>query len=351
MSLTMPDAKTTSPKNTIPSIIPKSMKAIVLTEPNEEITLSEIIIPIPECNDNELLVKVEYVGLNSIDSLFAKKGFCEWEYPHILGLDAVGVVVKAEKGVFPNVGERVMWHASIGDQGVLSEYAKVPNFAVSIVPDCIDALTAAALPWPGMTALFALEKLNIVAGETILIEAGAGAVGRFAIQFAKQRGATVFTTASKHNHKVLKKLGADAVFDYRDKNICSNIRRELGPQGFDAVIDSIGGETTIRNIELMHFCGRIACLKPLPAIEQELMFRKGPIICMISLSGAWLTNSLCAQQKLSFMSNLLLDSVAKGSIKAPVVSSTAFSAINVSDALNAQANSCIAGKQVVKIIA
>ena len=62
-----------------------------------------------------------------MDAQFAKSGFCLWQYPHVLGLDAVGVVVKAGKGVFPGVGERVMWHASIGEQGILSEYAKVPN--------------------------------------------------------------------------------------------------------------------------------------------------------------------------------------------------------------------------------
>jgi NADPH:quinone reductase-like Zn-dependent oxidoreductase len=334
----------------LPNIdLPQSMRAIELAEPGEQISLSDVRLPVPECSEHELLVKVEYVGLNPIDAHFAKSGFSKWQYPHILGLDAVGTVVQAKKGLFPNIGDRVMWHANIGEQGVLSDYAKVPNFAVSVVPENVTASEAATLPCAGMTALIALEKLQIVQGDTILIEAGAGAVGQFAIQFAKQRGADVFTTASKHNHKLVKKLGADAVFDYHDKKLCEKIRRELGPQGFDAVLDSIGGDSTIRNIELMRFCGRIACLKPLPNFEQELMFRKAPNIGIVSLAGAWLANSLCAQQRMSFMSNQLLEGLSKGMLSVPDVTLIEFTAQEVSRALHTQIKGTFTGKQVVKI--
>ena len=329
--------------------LPQMMRAIVLIEPNESIRLSETTLPVPEYSDNELLVKVEYVGLNPVDAILSKSGFCQWQYPHILGLDAVGIVVKAQKGVYPNVGDRVMWHASMSEQGALSEYTKVPNFAVSVVPDDVDAMTAAALPCAGMTALISLEKLRVTAGETILIEGGAGSVGQFAIQFAKQRGADVFTTASKHNHKLLKQLGADAVFDYHDPKLCEKIRRELGPQGFDAVLDSVGGESTIRNVELMRFCGRIACLRPLPLFEQELLDRKGPTISIVSLGGAWLDNSLCAQQKMGFMSKVMLDSVTKGEIQTPTLQPIEFTASHISDALNRQVDGTFTGKQIVKV--
>ena len=329
--------------------IPQTMRAIVLPEANEQISLESIELSVPECSDNELLIKVEYVGLNPLDAQYAKTGFCHWQYPHVLGLDAVGIVVKAPKGIYPNIGERVMWHASMGAQGVLSEYTKVPNYAVSVVPQSVKPEQAAALPCAGMTALISLDKLQITEGDTLLIEAGAGAVGQIAIQFAKQRGADVFTTAAKRNHKLVKSLGADAVFDYQDNKLCEKIRRELGPQGFDAVLDAIGGEVTARNIELMRFCGRIACLKPLPEFEQELLFRKSPNISIVSLPGAWLANSLCAQQRMSFMSNLLLDSVEKGDLIVPEISLIEFSAAHISAALNKQLAGGFTGKQVVKL--
>ncbi|PWS55166.1 zinc-binding dehydrogenase [Pseudoalteromonas sp. meg-B1] len=334
---------------TNPDTIPSSMQAIALIEPNEDINLTDIQLPVPQCTGNELLVKVEYVGLNPVDAQFAKSGFCLWQYPHVLGLDAVGVVVKAGKGVFPGVGERVMWHASIGEQGILSEYAKVPNYAVSIIPQQLASDKAATLPCAGMAALISLDKLAVTEGDTLFVEGGAGAVGQFAIQFAKQRGADVFTTASKRNHKLVKQLGADVVFDYNDKTLCDKIRRELGPQGFDAVIDIMGGESTIQNIELMRFCGRIACLNPLPNFEQQLMYRRAPNISIVSLGGAWLANSLCAQQRMSFMGNLLLETVSNGEIIPPEVLAVDFNAKAVSSALNNQLAGGFTGKQVVKI--
>lgn len=329
--------------------LPKTMKAIVLEQPNEQMKLSTIELPLPQCDENEILVKIESVGLNPLDAQFALSGFCKWQYPHILGLDAVGIVVQANKGLFPNIGDRIMWHSSLALQGVLSEYAKVPNYAVSIVPDDVPSNTAAALPCAGMSALIALDKIQINEGDTVLIEAGAGAVGQFAIQFAKQRCANVFTTASKHNHKLVKKLGADAAFDYHDKKLCEKIRATLGPQGFDAVIDSIGGETTVRNIELMRFCGRIACLKTLPALAPELMFRKAPNISIVSLGGAWLANSLCAQQRMSFMNKLLLESVASGEISIPELSIIDFNAASITKALAKQISGSFTGKQIVEV--
>lgn len=325
------------------------MKSIVLGQPNEQIKLSEIELPLPQCNDNEILVKVESVGLNPLDAQFAKVGFCKWQYPHILGLDAAGTVVQANQAVSPRVGDRVMWHSSLAQQGVLSEYAKVPNFAVSVIPDGVSSNIAAAIPSAGMAALIALDKIKIIEGDTVFIEAGAGAVGQFAIQFAKQRGADVFTTATKHNHKLVKKLGADEVFDYKDKNLCEKIRTTLGPQGVDAVIDTIGGETTIRNIELMRFCGRIACLKPLPVLAPELMFRKAPNISIISLGGAWLSNNLCSQQHMSFMSKLLLEKVASGNVRVPDISLVEFDQQSISTALHLQIEGGFTGKQIVEI--
>ena len=133
------------------------------------------------------------------------------------------------------------------------------------------------------------------------------------------------------------------------KSCVKKIRRELGPQGFDAVIDTVGGESTARNIELMRFCGKIACLNPLPCFDQNLMYRRAPNISVVSLGGAWLANSLCAQQRLSFMGNLLIEGADNGDIKAPTLTPVEFNASAVSNALNTQLAGGFTGKQVVQI--
>ena len=115
------------------------------------------------------------------------------------------------------------------------------------------------------------------------------------------------------------------------------------------MVDSIGGETTVRNIELMRFCGRIACLKTLPALPAELMFRKAPNISIVSLGGAWLANSLCAQQHMSFMSKLLLENVASGDVSVPELALVDFDAQSISKALHTQIDGGFTGKQIVEI--
>ncbi|WP_111980417.1 zinc-binding dehydrogenase [Algibacillus agarilyticus] len=331
------------------SELPRLMNVIMLTKADENFDLVMQEVARPERQENQLLIKVEYVGLNPVDAKLAKKGFAGWQYPHTPGLDAVGVVVDAPIGVMPNVGDRVMWHADLSQQGMLAEYVAVPNFAVSKIPKGLDPIIAASLPCAGMTALFALDKLQIEHGDNLLIEAGSGAVGQFAIQFAKQRGATVFTTASKKNHAYLKKLGADELFDYKDKKLLNKFKLALGPCQFDAVIDTIGGENTERNIELLRFCGKIACLNGLSTLPQELLFRKAPVISIVSLGGAWLTRSLCAQQKMSFMGNLLMDSVLKNKITPPPITPIEFNAKAVTEALHKQLTGGFMSKQVVTL--
>ncbi|WP_158968524.1 zinc-binding dehydrogenase [Paraglaciecola sp. L3A3] len=327
-----------------------TMQAITLAKAEDDFTLLKQPITMPQRHDSELLIRVEYVGLNPIDAKLAKSDFTDWQYPHILGLDAVGTVVDAPLGVSPNIGDQVMWHANIQQQGMLAEYVAVPNFAVSKLPEGLSGETAAALPCAGMAALFALDKLQIKEGENLLVEAGAGAVGQFAIQFAKQRGATVFSTAAKNTHAYLKKIGADECFDYKDKNLLKKFKMALGHSEFDAVIDSIGGDNTIRNIGLVRFCGKIACLNGLPALPPELLFSKAPVINIVSLSGAWLTHSLCAQQKMSFMGKLLMNSVNDGSIKAPAIISIPFEADEITQALHRQLQGGLFAKQVVHVL-
>ncbi|WP_197468018.1 zinc-binding dehydrogenase [Neptuniibacter marinus] len=329
--------------------IASTMEAITLGEVGDDFSLVKQEMPTPQRKESELLIRVEYVGLNPIDAKLAKYGFPDWEYPHILGLDAVGTVVDAPVGVSPTIGDQVMWHSNIKRQGMLAYYVAVPNFAVSKLPEGLAPQVAAALPCAGMAALFALDKLQIQEGENLLIDAGAGAVGQYAIQFAKQRGATVYTISAKNTHAYLKKIGADKCFDYNDKKLLDKFKLALGHSQFDAVVDTVGGANTIRNIELLRFCGRIACLNGLPELPSSLLFYKAPVINIVSLSGAWLTESLCAQQKMSFMGNLLMNSVNDGSIKAPSIIPVSFEAEEITQALKQQLKGCVFGKQVVQV--
>ncbi len=327
--------------------LPSTMNALTLAEHGGQFRLRLQTLPLPERHTGELLVKIERVGLNPIDSKLALSSDPQWHEPHIPGLDAVGVVVDACPGNSPAIGERVMWHANLAHQGVLSEYAKVPAYAASKVPDGVSAEQAAAVPCPGLTATLCFCKLAIQDGDTLLVEAGAGAIGQFAIQIAKCKGATVFATAAKPHHSYLKQLGADAVFDYHDADIAEQIKRELGQGQLTAVIDSVGGDATLRNIELLKYSGKIALLVEMPQIPSALLFRKAPSLHIISLGGAWLSSDLCAQQMMSFKGSLLLEYIAKGELKTPELIPVEFNAEAVTQAMHRQLDGSVFGKQVV----
>ncbi|WP_462164280.1 zinc-binding dehydrogenase [Pseudoalteromonas xiamenensis] len=325
------------------------MYAIELVESGPQLELVKAEHDMPEPGDNELLVAIEYVALNHLDAKLARDGFEQWEYPHILGLDAVGTVVKAAKGVFPAKGSRVVFNVCLSQQGMLREYAVVPNHSVSEIPDSVGSETAVTLPNAGMAALLAIEKLQIQQGDTLAINSAQGAVAHFAIQYAKMRGAQVFAFAQKSHHRRLLSLGADFVFDCEQNNICEQVKREVGNGGFDCVLNTQGGASFLQDLQRLRFCGRIVCLNGFGEIPERLLFEKAPNIGVVSVAGAWLANSLCAQQRLCFMGQQLLNDVASGKVKSPEVSLIDFDVSAVRDVLSRLLTQTCQQRPVIKI--
>ncbi|MBQ4810834.1 zinc-binding dehydrogenase [Pseudoalteromonas luteoviolacea] len=331
------------------SIEKASMNAIELLKPGAEFNLVMTQHAMPEPSNNELLVAIEYVALNHLDARMARDGFTQWEYPHILGLDAVGTVMKAGKGVFPKAGSRVLFNANLAQKGMLKEFAVVPNHAVCELPDDIAPEVAVILPNAGMAALLAIEKLKLEEGDSLAINSAQGAVAHFAIQYAKQKGAQVFAFAQKQHHKRLRKLGADFAFDCESDNVCDQVKREIGAGGFDCMLNTPGGESFIEDLKHLRFCGRMACLNGFGHIPEDLLFEKAPNIGVVSIGGAWLANSLCAQQHLSFMGQKLLADVTSGQIKVPDIELIEFDADCVKEALASLLTSARQKRPVIKI--
>ena len=108
-------------------------------------------------------------------------------------------------------------------QGTYAEYTVLPDSYLAKAPEALAGAELATIPLVALTAWQGLfEVLRLKANETLLVTAGAGGVGSFAIQFAKAKGAKVIATASPHNHQYLKQLGADAVVDYKQDAISSH---------------------------------------------------------------------------------------------------------------------------------
>lgn len=328
----------------------ETMQAIQLLQSGPEFDLQQVSMPIPEITSNELLIEIDYVALNDLDAKLARDGFNAWQFPHILGVDAVGTVVKANKGVFPLPGTRVLFNSCLACQGLLKQYAVIPSHAVTIIPDNVASEVAAVLPSAGMSTLIALSKLNLSSSDEVLaIHCAGGDVGHFAIQYAKKKGVEVCALAPKSHHDRLLSLGANYVFDPDEKDFTKQVERQMGEAQFDCILNTMGGNSLNWDLKHLRFAGRIACLSGFESIDSNLLIEKSPTIGVVSVTGAWLTKSLCAQQHLGLMSQTLLADIAQAEIRSPQVKVVEFSTAAIQASLTALLEKVSAERFVVKV--
>ncbi|HEU5383379.1 MAG TPA: zinc-binding dehydrogenase [Ktedonobacteraceae bacterium] len=136
----------------------------------------------------------------------------------------------------------------------------VPADLVAPAPSSLDALHAAALPVNGLTAYQAIhDLLKVQKGETLLITGAAGGTGTFAVQLAARAGAHVIVTARRENHPYLRKLGATEIIDYTRTDF-ADVVHAAHPEGIDATLDCVGGETAARSLKVVREGGGLSRL-------------------------------------------------------------------------------------------
>jgi NADPH:quinone reductase-like Zn-dependent oxidoreductase len=183
-----------------------------------------------------------------------------YRLPLILGNDLAGVVV----GVGSQVrrfkpGDEVYARPDQDRIGAFAEFISMNEDAVANKPKELTMEEAASIPLVGLTAWQALiERANLKKGQKVLIHAGSGGVGTFAIQLAKHVGAIVATTTSTVNLDWVKRLGADIVIDYR-KDDFETILRD-----YDVVLDTLGGETLKKSLRVLKPGGKLISLSGPP---------------------------------------------------------------------------------------
>ncbi len=226
------------------------MKAVVIYRfggPDEFVIRD---VPVPDIEDNEVLIKVEYAGIGQWDIFEREGGYDEMlelnsEFPYILGSEGSGVIYAKGKNVDNfAIGDKVYAPGFLNPKGgFYAEYAAVDSKYVSLIPNCISDKAAGVISGVGLTALRGLEDvLRIKKDESIMIFGASGGIGHLAVQFALNLGARVFAIASGEDGvEIVRKLGVDAVFDGRQDDVLS-AAREFAPAGFDTALLTAGGE-------------------------------------------------------------------------------------------------------------
>jgi len=243
--------------------MPKTMRAYVLTRYGGPEAAELRDVPVPEPGPAELRIRVHAAGLNPVDYKTRAgqlKVIRRYPLPIVMGNELAGVVDACGPGVTRfQPGDRVFARVDKDVMGAFAEYACVAETLVARMPDRIDFATAAALPLAGLTALQGLrDELHAAPGQRLFIPGGAGGVGTFALQLARQFGALVATTASARGEALVRRLGADVIVDY------TQTRFEQVLSDYDGAFDLVGGDTLTRAFAVVKPGGTVLSIAGLP---------------------------------------------------------------------------------------
>jgi NADPH:quinone reductase-like Zn-dependent oxidoreductase len=231
------------------------MKAVFIERHGGPEELKYGVLPDPAAKRGEVVVDIHAASVNGADwKVRSGESYPQTKFPYVLGRDFSGVVSAVGEGVEDlAVGDPVFAVCDVGQEGAYAEKIAIKASIVARKPASISHVDAAALALAGLTALVSIEDtLKLRAGETILIQGGAGGVASIAIQLAKHIGARVITTASAANHAYLRGIGADQIIDYNAQDFTKMV------SGCDAVFDTVGGDVTQRSFAVLKPGGRAA---------------------------------------------------------------------------------------------
>jgi NADPH:quinone reductase-like Zn-dependent oxidoreductase len=256
-----------------------TVRALLLTEYGGPETINISAVEKPVAGPDQVLVRVHAAGVNGLDWK-VREGYVRdafpLQLPTVLGIELAGVVEAVGENVTRlRKGDRVM--GSLGGLGAYAELVAVNEANLSLVPDALDLVQAAALPVASVAAWQSLHFAGpIRPGQRVLIHGAAGGLGGFAVQYARQAGAVVYATALAGHAEYVRGLGADHVIAYDQAQFESSVR------DIDLVLDYIGGEVLSRSWSVLAEDGAIvstaspAILASTPAGRRGLWFINTP---------------------------------------------------------------------------
>jgi NADPH:quinone reductase-like Zn-dependent oxidoreductase len=241
------------------------MKALTLNgyDGLASLRLAEVAMPVPGPED--VLVRIKAASVNPVDTKIARGygGPSQRPLPHVLGRDGAGTVVEVGSAVTSfKPGDEVHGVADATRWGTFAEYAVMPAATLSHRPGGLSQIDAGSIPIAGLSAWAGIVSTGKLGkGQRVLIHAGAGGVGSFAVQLAKHLGATVAATAGSKNVDYVHSLGADQVIDYTKTDFSTAIK------DVDLVFDLIGGDVRFKSFPVLRPGGVISHISVPPMTQ------------------------------------------------------------------------------------
>lgn len=235
----------------------------------DHVRLADVADPV--ARPGEVVIDIHAAGLNPIDFKIARgdlKRVSKYHLPRTFGFDASGVVLSAGAGAANfRAGDAVFLRSSREAIGTFAERIALPSQFLAPKPANLTHAQAASLPLVGLTTLQGFARVGARTGQRILIHAGAGGIGTFAIQYAKHLGLHVTTTTSSRNAEFVSSLGADRVIAYDRENYLAQ------GGGYDIVYDTLGGAFTVDAFKVVKRGGAVISLSGPP--DRDFARREG----------------------------------------------------------------------------
>lgn len=220
-------------------------------------------VPMPEVSSNDVLAEIHAASINPVDFKIRDgklRPLINYKMPLILGNDFSGTVIKTGKNVTKfKAGDPVYGRPRKSRIGTFAEYIAIHEDDIALKPENLTFEEAAAVPLVGLTTYQAFHDiLNLQPKDKILIQAGSGGIGTFAIQLAKQMEAYVATTASNAGKDLVESLGADKVINYQEEKFEEKLA------DYDYVYDTLGGDSLINSFKILKPGGKIVSISDVP---------------------------------------------------------------------------------------
>jgi len=337
--------------------LPKTIKAIGIKKNGDLDVIEELTLPFPEAKENELVVKVEYGGVNYIDTYERAGLYPTASFPKPLGKEAAGTIVKlpTSSEVLDDPEYKLRGFA-VGDSVALDhtstfgQYITTPWIRTIKLPPNVTARDGAVVLLQGLTAItIATEAHEIKKGQTVVIYSAAGGVGILLMQIALHKGATVIATVSSNEKaEFVRKLGAQHIINSTTQSVVDEVLRITNGEGAEGIFDGIGKDTFADAFVIAKRKGTIVTYGnasgPPPAIAPLKLGEKNLKLCRPRMNNYTLT-----AEEFRTYADELFDLVAKGILKPEVHKEYPFSAEGVKESQKDITSRGTIGKLLIKV--
>lgn len=336
--------------------IPDTVEALTIPHTGGVEVIQKTTIPFKR-NPGDLVIKVDYCGINFIDSYYRHGLYKYSSFPAVLGKETSGTIVALptdpkvlEDPVFQKRGFEVGGKVAADFLGSHATYISVPPKFVYSVPDAVSTKIAAAAALQGLTAVtFTEEGYDVKKGDVILVHTVAGGLGLLFSQIIKSRGATVIgTTSTREKAELAKAHGADHVILYREENTVQRVLELTEGRGVDAIFDGVGKDTFDANFEMIKRKGTIVSVgNASGAVEPFSLLRL--VQKNVKILRPTMTNYIATPDEVEYYTSKLFGLIQSGDLKINIFKVYPFSAEGAQQAQSDLTGGKTTGKILIKV--